>query len=148
MPDIQINLLAVLACVVVGFFFSYAWYTPLFGKAWANEMGFDHDEPMPGGQLARGLIMTVVGVLLISFVQANTMAAWHPASWGVTVATPSPPYENALQAAFFTWLGYFVPVHLSGVAWARRSWKLFAIDAGYHLVLLLIVSFILAYAGR
>jgi hypothetical protein len=31
------------------------------------------------------------------------------------------------------------------VAWEKRSWKLFAIDAGYFLTLLLLIAFITVY---
>ncbi|MGB4116558.1 MAG: DUF1761 domain-containing protein [Polaromonas sp.] len=144
MPDIPLNPLALLAATVAGFFLCYAWYNPLFGKAWAKEIGFVHNEPIPAPALIKSLLLTVVTVFLIALVLANNMAAWTPSTWGVSGAD-MPKAAQALQAAAFTWLGFFLPGLLRGVAWEKRSWKLFAIDAGYYLSLLLTVSFIIIY---
>ena len=144
MPDISLNPLALLIATVAGFFLSFVWYTPLFGKAWAKEMGFDPNEVKPAPALIKSLLLTVVSVFLIALVLANNIAAWTPSTWGVTGAN-LPKVAQALQAAFFTWMGFFLSNLLLGVAWEKRSWKLFAIDAGYYLALLLVVSFITVY---
>jgi hypothetical protein len=143
-PDIQINIISLLASTVAGFFLSYVWYTPLFGRVWAKEMGFDASEAQPTGALVKSLLLTVVSVFLISMVLANNIAAWTPSTWGIKGANLS-PVSQAIQAAFFTWLGFFVSNLLLGVAWEKRSWKLFAIDAGYYLSLLLAIAFITVY---
>jgi hypothetical protein len=144
MPNIQPNLLALVACTIAGFFLSYAWYTPLFGKAWAKEMGFDPNEKTPNSTLIKSLLITVVSVFLISLVLGNNIAAWTPSTWGVSGVNLN-KNSQAFQAGFFTWLGFFVSNLLLGVAWEKRSWKLFAIDAGYYLTLLLIIAFITVY---
>lgn len=144
MPDIQPNFLALLVCTVAGFFLCYVWYTPLFGKAWSKEMGFDPSEEHPTPQLIKSLLLTAVSVFLISMVSASNIAVWTPSTWGVTGVSIS-KNSQAIQAGVFTWLGFFVSNLLLGVAWQKRSWKLFAIDAGYFLTLLLIVSFIIVY---
>lgn len=144
MPEIQINLLAILAATVAGFFLSYAWYTPLFGKAWAKEMGFNADEVPKTPDLMKSLAITVFSVFLIAFVLASNIAAWTPATWGSSIEA-LPKAAQAFQAAFFTWVGFFLSNLLLGVAWEKRSWKLFAIDAGYYLTLLLTCAFIIIY---
>jgi Protein of unknown function (DUF1761) len=144
MPAIQINTLAIVVAVVAGFFLSYAWYTPLFGKIWNKEMGFDPSEKTPSSALIKSLLLTVLSVFLITFVLANNIAAWSPSAWGVSAPGYS-KLEHALQAAFFTWVGFFVSNLLLGVAWEKRSWTLFAIDAGYYLTLLLMVTFVVVY---
>jgi hypothetical protein len=144
MPDIQINFVAILVATVAGFFLSFVWYTPLFGKAWAKEMGFDPNEKPPTATLIKSLLLTVISVFLISLVLSNNIAAWTPSTWGVTGAN-LPKYAQALQAGFFTWMGFFLSNLLLGVAWEKRSWKLFAIDAGYYLTLLLMIAFVIVY---
>ena len=37
------------------------WYTVLFGKMWAREMGFDMSVKPTGGQMAKGMIIGVIG---------------------------------------------------------------------------------------
>ncbi len=144
MPDIQTNYLSLLITTVAGFFLSFVWYTPLFGKAWAKEMGFDENEKPPTAVLVKSLLLTVLAVFLISMVMSNNIAAWTPSSWGLKDVAYA-KYSQAIQAGVFTWLGFFVSNLLLGVAWEKRSWKLFAIDAGYYLTLLLMVSFIIVY---
>jgi hypothetical protein len=144
MPDIQPNLVALAICTIAGFFLSFLWYTPLFGKAWAKEMGFDPSATPPTAQFMKSLALTLISVFLMSLVLANNIAAWTPSSWGLSNANLSKP-SQALQAGIFTWLGFFVPNLLQGVAWERRSWKLFAIDAGYYLTLMLLIAFIVVY---
>ena len=144
MPDIQINFVAILVATVAGFFLSFVWYTPLFGKAWAKEMGFDPNEKPPTATLIKSLLLTVISVFLISLVLSNNIAAWTPSTWGVAGAN-LPKYAQALQAGVFTWMGFFLSNLLLGVAWEKRSWKLFAIDAGYYLTLLLLVAFVIVY---
>ncbi len=144
MPDIPFNALSLLACTVAGFFLSYLWYTPLFGKAWAKEMGFDPAEQPATPALVKSLLLTVLAVFLISLVLANNMAVWTPSTWGLS-GKDLPKYAQALQAGIFTWMGFFLSNLLLGVAWEKRSWKLFAIDAGYYLTLLLALSFITIY---
>jgi hypothetical protein len=38
-----------------------------------------------------------------------------------------------------------VPLLLGGVAWEKKSWKLFWINASYYFVMLQVVAMILAY---
>lgn len=123
---------------------SYVWYTPLFGKAWAKEMGFDPSEQPATPALIKSLLLTVLSVFLIALVLANNMAVWTPSTWGIA-GKDLPKYAQALQAGIFTWMGFFLSNLLLGVAWEKRSWKLFAIDAGYYLMLLLVLSFITVY---
>jgi hypothetical protein len=144
MPDIQINYLSLLIATVAGFFLSYVWYTPLFGKAWAKEMGFDPSHTPAPAAMAKSLLLTLLSMFLITMVLSNNIAAWTPSTWGIKGAELG-KVSQAVQAAVFTWMGFFVSNLLQGVAWEKRSWKLFAIDAGYYLALLLVISFIVIY---
>jgi hypothetical protein len=44
----------------------------------------------------------------------------------------------------FTWLGFVVPVLLNGVAFERKSWKVFGIAAGYQFVSMQVIAMVLA----
>ena len=144
MPAIPFNAMSLAISTVVGFFWSYIWYTPLFGKAWAREMGFDPSERPPTPQLIKSLLLTLLSVLLIGFVLGNNIAVWTPSTWGI-MGQNLPKYAQALQAGVFTWMGFFLPMLIHGVAWEKRSWKLFLINAGYYLTLLLVLSSITIY---
>lgn len=142
MPTIEPNVTAIMVATLVCFMLCYAWFTPLFGKVWQKEMGFDAADEPQGSALVKSLVLTLVGIVLMVFVLSNNMAVWQPQTWGIT--QPNLPIaEQAISAAVFTWLGFVVPVFLNSVAWAKQSWLLFAINTGYYLVALLVSAFIL-----
>lgn len=142
MPNIDLNPLGIAAAAAAIFFISYVWYTPLFGRAWAREMGLSVGHSAAGAALARGLVLTALGALLMSFVLASSMAVWLPKTWGL--AGPGPgAVEQVLSAAGFTWLGFVLPVLLHRLGWEKPSLALFAINGGYYLVSLLAAAVVL-----
>jgi hypothetical protein len=144
MPNIHINMVAVIIAVVANFVLGFLWYTPLFGKAWGKELGFNMDQKPPTSLLIRGMVMNIIGNFLMAWLFAQNIQVWNPETWG---QGPSPfsPMTNAFMAAVFTWLGFFVPVDLNSVAWEMRSWKLFFINTGYHFLSLLVAAIILTH---
>ncbi len=144
MENIHVNMTAILIAVVANFILGFIWYTPLFGKAWGKEMGFDMTQKPPSSALVKGMVFMVIGNFLLAWVLAHNMAAWNPVSWGQAPSEASPA-ANALAAAIFTWLGFFFPQDLGTVAWENKSWKLFFINTSYHFVSLLLVAMIIAH---
>jgi hypothetical protein len=137
--ELQINYIAILVAVVANFILGFIWYTPLFGKAWAKELGFDLSIKPTGGELAKGMIIMVIGNFLMAYVLAHNNAAWTY----VPGMDQMPAIGTILNSAVFTWLGFYLPVDLNAVAWEKKSWKLFWINTGYHLVMLLVAATIL-----
>lgn len=136
---IEPNMISVLVATVVCFFFSYIWYTPLFGQRWAREMNLPDSA---NERVVRGMAITFVGTFMITFVLANNIIAWTPSTWGL-VGQNMPFIAHLLSATIFTWIGFFVPTFLSDVAWAKHSWALFFINAGHAFFTLLIAASIL-----
>jgi len=89
--------------------------------------------------MAKGMILMVVGNFLMAWVLSHNMAAW-----GHVVKEVS-AMSNGINAAIFTWLGFFLPVDMGTMTWEKKSLKLFAINTGYHLASLLVVALILAH---
>lgn len=143
MENIHVSMLAIIIAVVANFILGFLWYTPLFGKAWAKEMGFDLTVKPPPSALVKGMIFMVIGNFLMAFVFAHNMAVWDPTTWGKPPSTMSPA-ANAFMAAIFTWLGFYFPVDLGRVAWEKSSWKLFFINTSYHFLMLLVAAMIIA----
>jgi Protein of unknown function (DUF1761) len=143
MEELHISMTAVAVAVVANFFFGFIWYTVLFGKAWAKEMGFDTNEKPNSGAMIKGMIFMLIGNFLMAFVFAHNIAAWSfvPGTKELGAA------GNILNASVFTWLGFYVPTDLGQVAWERRSWKFFSINTVYHLLMLVIAAVILYYMG-
>lgn len=136
---LTINYTAVVIATVANFIFGFIWYTPLFGKAWAKELGIVVTGKPPAGALAKGMIMNVIGNFLMAFVFAHDNAAWTFVPEMKDASTVS----IILNSAIFTWLGFFLPVDLNTVAWEQKSWKFFAINTFYHLGTTLIAATIL-----
>ena len=141
MEELPINYLAILVAVVANFILGFLWYTPLFGKAWAKEMGFDTSVKPSGGEMAKGMVFMVVGNFLMAYVFAHNMVAWS----FVPGMDQMPKVGSVLNSAIFTWLGFYLPVDIGIVTWEKKSWKLFGINTGYHLAMLLVAATVLTY---
>ncbi len=58
-----------------------------------------------------------------------------------------PLVQTGLTSAFFAWLGFVMPVQVTATIFGEGKWKLFAIDTGYQLVSLILMSLVLTYFG-
>ena len=140
MEEMHISMVGILVAVVANFILGYIWYTPLFGKAWAKEHGIDTTVSKPtSGELAKGMLFMVIGNFFMAYVFAHNIMAWSY----VPGANEMSAMQNVLSSTIFTWLGFYLPVDLGTVAWERKSWKLFAINTGYHYMTLLVAAVIL-----
>jgi hypothetical protein len=137
--EMNINIIAILVAVVANFILGFIWYTPLFGKAWAKEMGFDTTVKPASGELAKGMIFMVIGNFFLAYVFAHNIAAWSYVPGTAEMSMT----QNILSSTIFTWLGFYLPVDIGVVTWEKKSWKLFFINTGYHFMMLLVASLIL-----
>lgn len=144
-PNIDINYTAVLIAVVANFFLGFIWYTPLFGKLWAKELGLKMDEKPASSVMIKGMAIMVIGNFLMAYVFAHNIAVWNPVTWGLAAPADMTPVNMALMASIFTWLGFYLPGDLSRMAWENNSWKLFFINTVYHFLSLLVAAMIISY---
>lgn len=142
-PEIPINWLAILAAVVASFVIGSLWYGPLFGKVWQKAVGFGEDFKPSGKEIARGSLMSIAGALLMAYVLTHSVHVWRPSIWNY--GEDFAPHHYGFFAGLFTWIGFIVPTLLNGVAYERKSWKLFGINAGYQFVMLQAMAMILAF---
>ena len=141
MEEFHISFVAIIVATVANFLLGFVWYTPLFGKAWAKELGFDMTVKPPSSVMIKGMIFMVIGNFFMAYVFASNNAAWSFVP-GMTEMSPIAKIGNA---TFFTWLGFYLPGDLSRVAWEKASWKLFGINTGYHFMMLLVAAVIITY---
>ncbi len=142
-PVIHLNWPAMMAAMAAMVVIGFLWYGPVLGTAWMKEMGLAPDHKPDPKILRRGMILMVIGALLTVYVLAHSMEVWRPSSWRLGDDRPHATY--GFFGAFFPWLGFYVPLLFNSVAWENRSWKLFGINAGYHLTALLVAAMILAH---
>ena len=131
-----INYLAVLVAAVASVVLGFLWYGPLFGKTWAQLMGFDKKkmaEAKKKGMPKQTWILMILGTLVTSYVLAHFVDYLDATN-----------LAGALQAGFWLWLGFIVPVQLGMVLWEGKPWKLYILNVAYYLVNLSIMATILA----
>jgi hypothetical protein len=141
-PEIHLNWLAVITSVVASFALGSLWYGPLFSKVWANAMGFGDMKPS-GAEIARGSILNLVGTFFMAYVLAHDVLVWRPSTWKAGV--DSAPHVYGFFAGLFIWIGFVVPILLNGVAFERKSWKVFGIAAGFQFLSLQLMGMILSF---
>ncbi len=142
-PNINISISAILISVLANFIFGAIWFMALFGKAWAKEMKMDTTGPKPlASVMIKGMSIMVIGNFFMAYVFAHNIAVWNPVTWGQAASSGSSG-QTVCMAAFFTWLGFFLPQDLSRIAWENASWKLFFINTVYHFFSLFIAAMIL-----
>lgn len=139
--ELSLNFTAILVAVVVNFVLGFIWYTPLFGKAWGKEMGYDPNMKPETNVMIKGMLFMVIGNFFFAWVLAHNIAAWQ----FVPGVSDMGSMAHATNAAIFTWLGFYFPAHLGSTVWEKKSWKLFFINGGYDLASLFVVAFILTY---
>lgn len=75
MEDLYSNLTAVLLTTVANFFLGFIWYSLLLGSVWAKEMGFDPNGKASREEMAKGLILMILGNFFMAYFACNN-AAW------------------------------------------------------------------------
>lgn len=138
MEDLGISMTGILVATF-NFIIGFLWYSVIFGKTWAAEMGFDMSVKPPASAMVKGMLLNVVGCFLMAYVLAHNNAAWS----FVPGIDKMSLMGRVVNAAVFTWLGFYIPTNLNAVAWEMKSWKLFFINSSYHLVMLFAAAILL-----
>lgn len=115
----EINVWAVLVAAASAFLLGGLWYSPVvFLKAWSRESGFG-DAPPAGGHPAR-----VFGIsFLFSLLSAYAFALW---------LGPNPELGRAVEQGLLVGFAFVAASYGINYQFANRSFKLWLIDAGYH----------------
>lgn len=126
----SINWLAVVVCVVIAMISGFIWYHPkVFFPAWWSGIG-------KSGQVGNPNPMIYVFTILAAIVQAVSLAFVLNTMGSNTAAT------GAL-AGFMLWLGFVAPTNLVNKLFAGHGFKVWAIEAGNHLLNFLLFGAIL-----
>jgi hypothetical protein len=127
----EVNYFAIVAAALAAFVLGGLWYSPvLFGKAWQREVGLS-DEELKRGNMARIFGTSLILSLIASFVFALFLG-------------PRPPMSLGLGAGFAAGLCWVASSFGMNYLFARRSFKLFLIDGGFHTLQFTVIGLILA----
>jgi hypothetical protein len=124
----NVSLLAVLIAAVLNMVVGALWYGKIFGASWMKGMGMTEEdanmEPMH-------MVITFVGHLGLAAAVAALLSAGGVESTG-----------GAIQAAIWLWLGLVATTMTINQVWDSRPWSLLGINAGNHLVSMLIAALV------
>lgn len=131
--EVVLNYWAILVSALSVMVIGSLWYSPLlFGKVWMKGMNFKESDLKKGnmgfsmgGSFITALLMCYILAHYVNFFEAQTV-------------------EDAVQVAFWPWLGFKLPVIANTLFWEQKPWSVFWVNATYHLVVLVVPSVILA----
>lgn len=137
----EINYIAIVACAVVAMVLGFVWFGPLFGKQWLQIIGATEGDLARRKEMQKAAmplyVIQFAVVLVEAYILAHFINGWAAAS--------------GIETAVWLWLGFVVPTLAAAVMWTneQNNAKIarFGIQAGYHLVLLIIFGFILQTMG-
>ena len=130
---VEVNYIAVLIAAVVSMALGFLWYSPMvLGKQWMRERGFTAEGMKKAqSEMGKWYALSFVITLITAYVLSHVMVLSQN-FFGY------PMLQTGLTTAFWMWLGFVMPVQLTGVIFSdRRNLTLFGIDTGYQLVSLL-----------
>jgi hypothetical protein len=129
----EVNALAVLVAAASSFLLGGAWYSKaLFGEAWKREAGVQEEKKgHPSAVFIASFLFALAG--------AAIFALW---------LGPNPPLPKALAQALLAGGGFVATSFGINYQFAQRGMRMWAIDAGYHLVQFLLFGLVLGLWHR
>jgi dipeptide/tripeptide permease len=128
----EVNWLAVLLATVAYYVLGALWFTPLFGRVWDRAVGYDRPRGQRFGPLY--YVAPLVGSAIATIATAVLVAAL-----GIE------QLSDAIVLGLLVGIGYAVAVSLTNAVTPTtpRPLLLAAVDGGYHVVGLVLVSVLL-----
>lgn len=133
--QMDVNYVAVLAAGVLAMVIGYLWYSPmLFGNSWMKLVGLTKEKiESQKNQMPKTYSLMFVSALVMAYVLSYFIAF----AGGTDIVTGA-------IGGFWAWLGFVATSMLSGALFTNKPMKLYVIDAGYYLVLLVVMGSLLA----
>ena len=131
----SVNWLAVIACAVLSMAIGFVWYGPLFSKPWSKMTGWTSEKvaALPKSNM----VMNYVLAFIAAFVVASILAI-------ALLATGSNGVGEGIITAIVLWVGFTGATIGVNMIFERRPLALFGIEAGYHLLALILYSIVLS----
>jgi hypothetical protein len=131
MPSVDINVMTVIAAAVVNMIIGSVWYSPaLFAKQWVKLTGRKIEDMKGAGS---GYVIAGIGALVQAWILAHF----------VQYAGASTAVKGAM-IGFWLWVGFVAVTNGVNTIFAGRRKKLWAIDSGYFLAVLIVNGALLA----
>lgn len=132
----EMNYLVWIAAAVAPMIVGMLWYSDgLFGKQWRKHSHWSDADMKKAKEegMAKTHLLMFIGVLIQAYVLTMVLNWAGVGTW-----------QEALKATAWVWVGFVAVTQFTGTLWGKNKSKhLFFIDAGYQLVSLLIMAWIL-----
>lgn len=131
MPDVNLNLWAILLAAVVNMVLGALWYSPvLFANPWMRLIGKKAEDIKGSSSM---YLYAFIAALVTAYVLAHMVDVFG----ATTVSTGA-------VTGFWLWLGFVATTSFTENLFSGKPHKLWAINYSYHLVALIINGAILA----
>ncbi len=129
---IHLGAWAILPAGILGFLVGGLWYGPLLGKAWAAARGLSEE------QLKSANMALIFGLTFLLNLFAAAVLVHVLEHTGMT------DLHHAIMVAGGAAIGFIIPAMAVNYLFSRLSLKLFLIDAGYWLVIYVLMGALLS----
>lgn len=132
MPDVDINYVAVVVAALLSMVIGFVWYSlKAFGKPWMKEAGLSLKDIGNGPGAGYGLV--TLTSLIQAFVLAHFIDYTNAVSW-----------IDGAVTGLWIWVGFVATAYTATYVFTQKSFKLWSIDTGYFLTLLVVQGIVLA----
>lgn len=137
--NVEVNYLGVFLAAVSSMVVGFIWYNPaVLGKPWMRASGLPAEglkkaQKEMGKWYGVSFVLALVTAYVLSHVMTLSVNFFH-----------YPLLSTGLITAFWMWLGFVMPVQVTGEIFGAKRWTLVAINTGYQLATLLVMGVILA----
>lgn len=125
------NIVAILAAVIASMVIGAVWYSPMvFGKVWMKLTGKNTQE-------LKNPAFSYIVMTVVAFLQALVLSQF------IGFVGAGSTYQGMITG-FWAWFGFVATTQASGFVFQGKSWRLYLLDNGYHLISLMLMGIILA----
>lgn len=139
--NIEVNFVALLLAAVVSMAIGFVWYSPvMFARRWMKLSGYTaeglkKDQKEMGKWYGLSFVLALVTAYVLNHVMVLSENFFH-----------YPMIQTGLSTAFWMWLGFVMPVQMTGVIFGKeKNMELFAINTGYQLVSMLAMGITIGF---
>jgi hypothetical protein len=136
---VEVNMIAVVLAALSSMVVGAIWYSKgVFGKTWFKLVGMTDEKATKGA--AKAMSLTLVVSFITAYVLAHVTYLAHD-FFGNSFLS------DALQTAFWTWLGFTAARFVTHDAFEQRPAKLTVMNLAHELVTLLVMAAIIGQMG-
>lgn len=132
--NVVVNMVDVVVAGIAMFVAGMVWYSPaLFAKQWMHEMKISEKDMAKNKDKMMGtMVQSLIVGIVMAYVLAHIFGAYQVANW-----------MEAVQGAFWLWLGFIATSLYMGVLYEQKSMRWWSITAGHYLFGLIVAGLVL-----